>query len=205
MTTGMDDSKGDGLEPENLTYIADAGTRWSYHNAPYTLLEEAVSNATGEEYTTYFNSILQNKIGMTGYWQWSGDLHLYLSDARSAARFGLLMQNRGVWDGTRIINETFINDATSTSQDINSSYGYLWWLNTGNGFMIPQSQIKFPGAMLPKATSDIYSGMGKNGQYVSISPSKGIVIIRMGESPDSALVPLQYLDDIWGMMDGVID
>lgn len=205
MTSGMDDTKGDGLEPENLTYLADAGTRWSYHNAPYTLLEEVVSNATGQEYNTYFNSVLQNKIGMTGYWQRSGDLHLYLSNARSAARFGLLMQNRGVWDGTRLINETFVNDATSTSQDINKSYGYLWWLNGGNGFMIPQSQVKFPGAMLPKAPRDMYSGMGKNGQYVSISPSKGMVIIRMGDSPDSTLVPLQYLDDIWGMMDGVMN
>ncbi len=35
MTSGMDDAQGDAMEPENLTYLADAGTRWSYHNAPY--------------------------------------------------------------------------------------------------------------------------------------------------------------------------
>jgi len=58
--------------------------------------------------------------------------------------------------------------------------------------------------MLPNAASDIYSGMGKNGQYVCISPSNGMVIIRMGDSPDQSLVPLQYLDDIWGMMNGVM-
>lgn len=205
MTTGMDDTKGDGLEPENLTYISDAGTRWSYHNAPYTLLENVVSNATGQDYTTYFNSVLQDKIGMSGYWQWSGDLHLYLSNARSMARFGLLMQNRGVWDDTRIINESFVDAAIRPSQNINKSYGYLWWLNGGEGFMIPQSQLKFPGTMLPNAPTDIYSGLGKNGQYVCISPSDGLVIIRMGDSPDNSLVPVNYLNDIWRMMNNVRD
>jgi hypothetical protein len=47
--------------------------------------------------------------------------------------------------------------------------------------------------------------MGKNGQYISISPSNGLVIIRMGDSPDQSLVPLLYLNSIWKMTMGVID
>jgi hypothetical protein len=43
--------------------------------------------------------------------------------------------------------------------------------------------------------------MGKNGQYISISPSNGLVIIRMRDSPDQSLVPLLYLNSIWKMME----
>jgi hypothetical protein len=58
---------------------------------------------------------------------------------------------------------------------------------------------------LPDAPADVYSAMGKNGQYISISPSNGLVIIRMGDSPDQLLVPLLYLNSIWKMTMGVID
>jgi hypothetical protein len=58
---------------------------------------------------------------------------------------------------------------------------------------------------LPNAPTDIHSGLGKNGQYVCISPSDGLVIIRMGDSPDNSLVPVNYLNDIWRMMNNVRD
>ncbi len=129
MTSGLDDVRADDTSASSLVYKADAGTRWAYHNAPYTLLEKVVENATNQDYNTYFNSVLQDKIGMTGYWQWSGVLHLYLSTARSAARFGLLMQNQGNWDGEQLLNQEFVNAAITKSQEINKAYGYLWWLN----------------------------------------------------------------------------
>ena len=69
MTSGLDDIRANDTSASSLVYKADAGTRWAYHNTPYTLLERAVENATGQDYNTYFNTVLQNKIGMTGYWQ----------------------------------------------------------------------------------------------------------------------------------------
>jgi CubicO group peptidase (beta-lactamase class C family) len=205
MTSGLNDLRADDTSAANLVYQADAGTRWAYHNAPYTLLERVVENATSQDYHTYFNTVLQNKIGMSGYWQWNGPLHLYLSNARSAARFGLLIQNEGVWDGNRLLNKQFIEASITTSQQINKAYGYLWWINGSESYHIPQSQINFPGMFLPNAPADVYSAMGKNGQYISISPSNGLVIIRMGDSPDESLVPFLYLNDIWKMMDGVMN
>jgi CubicO group peptidase (beta-lactamase class C family) len=49
MTTGLDDGTGnvDNTTPAALLYKADAGIRWAYHNAPYTLLQKVVANATG--------------------------------------------------------------------------------------------------------------------------------------------------------------
>lgn len=204
MTTGLDDTKGDAAEPLDLTYAADAGTRWAYHNAPYTLLEKVVSNATSQDFNSYFNENLQDVIGMTGVWQWSGDNHLYLSDARSAARFGLLMMHRGRWDRCTLLSETEAISATSSSQQINPSYGYLWWLNGQNEYMLPQSQFEFSGLLIPNAPLDSYSAIGKNGQYISVSPEQGLVVIRMGENPNNALAPILFLNDIWKNLGGAI-
>ncbi|RYD52097.1 MAG: class A beta-lactamase-related serine hydrolase [Sphingobacteriales bacterium] len=49
MTTGIDDRVPD-LDcplPSCLTYRADAGTRWSYHNALYTWVQHVVDSAAG--------------------------------------------------------------------------------------------------------------------------------------------------------------
>lgn len=35
MTTGLNDANFTSTNPINLTYLADAGTRWVYHNGPY--------------------------------------------------------------------------------------------------------------------------------------------------------------------------
>ncbi len=207
MTSGLDDATGnaDSWQPQDLIYKTEAGTRWAYHNAPYTLLDQVVENAVGQDFEPYFNTILRDKIGMDGSWIWSGDNHLYLSTARAAARFGNLILNNGVWDGTRILNKAYVDVMTSKSQEINQAYGYLWWLNNASSYRIPQSQIEFPGSLTPYAPSDMYSALGKNGQYVCVVPSKKMVLIRMGDNPDAALVPFLYLNDIWKMMNGVME
>jgi CubicO group peptidase (beta-lactamase class C family) len=40
MTTGLDDGTGnlDDFSSENLVFLTEPGTRWAYHNAPYTLV-----------------------------------------------------------------------------------------------------------------------------------------------------------------------
>jgi CubicO group peptidase (beta-lactamase class C family) len=208
MTTGLDDGVADNHSflPQDLIYKADAGTRWSYHNGPYTLLEAVVKNATGTEFEAYFNSVLRDKIGMDGIWLWNDNDHVYYSTARSMARFGLLMLNGGKWGSESIMSSTaFFNEMINPSQNINKSYGYLWWLNGKASFMIPESQVVFPGSITPNGPDDMYSGMGKNGQYVSIIPSKKIVLIRMGEDPSSVPVPFLFLDNIWAKLKLIIN
>ena len=49
MTTGLDDGVSDNhcTLKSCLIYKADPGTRWAYHNAPYTLLDKVIETATG--------------------------------------------------------------------------------------------------------------------------------------------------------------
>ena len=141
---------------------------------------------------------------MDGTYLKSGYNNVFYSTPRSMARFGLLLLNKGVWDGTTIIPETYFNLMSATSQNINPSYGYLTWLNGKNSYMIPKSQVVFPGSLSPNAPSDLFAAMGKNGQLINIVPSKNLVVIRMGDAPDNSLVPFTLQDDLWVKLNAVI-
>ncbi|ASV32715.1 serine hydrolase [Maribacter cobaltidurans] len=208
MTTGLDDTKGDCKTPDCLTYIANAGTRWGYHNAPYTLIQDVITNATGEDFELYFANTLKDKIGMSGTWLSSnGDNNVYWSTARSMARFGLLNLNNGIWEDTVILgNEEFLSDMKNTSQDLNKSYGYLWWLNGKESAMVPQSQIVFPTQLIPNAPSDLYAGLGKNDQKLYVIPSENMVVVRMGQDTgDAALGPSSFDNELWSYLNAIID
>jgi CubicO group peptidase (beta-lactamase class C family) len=100
------------------------------------------------------------------------------------ARFGLMALHKGKWNNDQIINQAFFNESTSTSQNINPSYGYLWWLNGKSSFMIPGQQTIYQGNLVPNAPSDMYAAMGANDQRIYVIPSKKMVVIRMGDASD---------------------
>ena len=205
MNSGLDDSLGDVVAPENLQYITDAGERWAYHNV-YVKMQDVVAQATNQSWSNYFNTKLRDKIGMSGSWISLGDLSVYWSNTRSMARFGLLMSANGTWINTQIVSANYITEATNTSQDINQAYGYLWWLNGKNSFHLPQTQFEFIGALIPNAPNDMYAALGKNDQKIYIVPSKDLVIVRMGEAADDSNFGLSTFDnDLWEKINAVID
>ena len=207
MTTGLDDGVADNhcTIDTCLQYLADPGDRWSYHNAPYTLLEKVISNASAQNINTYTNNSLKSKVGMNGFWLTLDYDNVYFSNVRSMARFGLLIQNDCVWDGDSILkDQSYIHQMVNTSQSLNESYGYLWWLNGKSSFMVPGLQNVFPGSYAPNAPSDMYAGIGKNGQIVSISDSEDLVVIRMGNAPSGlGAVPIALIDGIWEKLNAV--
>lgn len=197
MSSGLDDALGDNVDPTNLQYKADAGTRWAYHNV-YVKLQDVVAQATNQTWSNYFNTKLRDKIGMNGSWFQSGDNSVYWSDTRSMARFGLLALNKGNWNGTQIINTNYFNEATTTSQNINQSYGYLWWLNGKSSYHLPQSQLQFNGSIIPAGPTDMFMALGKNDQKIYVVPSKKMVVIRMGDAADNVNLALSDFDNtLW--------
>lgn len=207
MTTGLDDTNGefDCTDPECLTYLTEPGSRWSYYNAPYTLLDGVLEGATGQNLNTYIFSNLTSTTGLTGLFVQLGYNNVFLSRARSMARFGLLAQNGGTWNGTPILtDEAYFTAMTTPSQALNPAYGYLWWLNGQANYLLPGVQIQLPGPLMPDAPSDIYAAMGKNGQIINVSPSTGLVVVRMGNLPDGLFVPNVYNNEIWEYLNAVI-
>lgn len=199
MTTGLDDGiiNPDCTDDSCLLFLADADTRWAYHNAPYTLLTSVLENATSTPLNTYTQQKLKNKTGMSGLWLDVGDNEVFFSNARSMARFGLMIQNKGIWDEDTLLHDTtYFQNMVNTSQPHNLSYGYLWWLNGKPSYMLPQSQFVFSNTLVSTAPVDMIAALGKNDQKVYVIPSQNMVVIRMGETSGIPLLALSNFDEL---------
>ncbi|MBN8651682.1 MAG: serine hydrolase [Cytophagales bacterium] len=206
MTSGLNDEN-EFVIRANLTYLADAGTRWSYHNV-FQKLMDVVAEASDQSFETYFNAKLKDKIGMDGFWNNGVIFKIYHSNTRSMARFGLLALNNGKWKEEQIINEAFFNESINTSQNINPSYGYLWWLNGKASYMVPGGQTVYTGPLVASAPADMYAAMGAEDQRIYVIPSKKMIVIRMGTASDPANPSFAlsgFDNELWQKINAVIE
>lgn len=195
-TTGVDL---DCTAPECLTYLEDAGERWFYHNAPYTLLKDVLNNATGKSANLLVYQYLNKTIGMGGLWLQLDYNNVYFSTARDMARFGLMILANGNWAGKQILEDkNYLQKMITKSQDLNPAYGYLFWLNGSERYVQPGLPISFNGSIIPDAPTDLFAGMGKNDQRMYIVPSLDLVVIRMGNAADDSFLALSGFDnELW--------
>lgn len=185
MSSGLDDSLEppgsveNCFEPECFQCMAVPGARWAYHNSAYRIVQDAMEEATGINKNIYTRLRLGNRIGMDGFWF----NYIYYSRARDMARFGLFILARGAWDGDVIMADTAYFEAmTNSSQPMNPSYGYLWWLNGKASYQLPGLQFSFPGSLIPEAPAGLIAALGKDDQKIYVVPSLGLVVVRQGES-----------------------
>ena len=209
MTTGLDDTppqpcNNESTTPSCLLYLAPPTTRWAYHTGAYRTLQNVLVQASGAtSITQYTNQRLGLRIGMTGLW--ANDV--YYSRARSMARFGLFILARGAWNGTQILTDTaYFRRMTTTSQPLNRSYGYLWWLNGQASYKLPgPSQTTYPGPLVPAAPADLIAALGKNDQKIYVVPSLGLVVVRQGESAGPRTLAVSSFDnELWAKIMAVL-
>ncbi len=199
MTTGLDYNVDDPFctDAECLQFLNTPNEHWYYHNAPYSLLRDVLENATGRNISVYTFLELHQKTGMDGLWLPSGFNNFFISTARSMARFGLLMLNNGDWGETTIMNDkNYLQEMTTSSQSLNPAYGLLWWLNGKTNHKLPGSDLVYNGPLDNHAPSDMYCAVGASGQILCIIPSQEIVMVRMGSSNLTGLVPIDLLNKI---------
>lgn len=198
MTSGLDDAPALPCDNEDtlrtcLQYKADAGTRWAYHTGAYRKVQDVISSAVGVTYNSLTNTWIKSHIGMGGIWF----DQVYYSKARDMARFGLLTLNKGIWNTDTIMKDSMYYKAmANTSQPLNNSYGYLWWLNGKASSMAPGFPFVFPGTLIPNAPSDMFCALGKNDQKIYIVPSQKIVIIRQGNTAGGFSLAASAFDNI---------
>jgi len=198
MTTGLDDAPPTPCTNEDtaktcLLYKADASTRWAYHTGAYRKVQDVVSNAVGQTYNAITTSWIKTHIGIGGLWSQQE----YYSKARDMARFGLLNLNKGIWNNDTLMKDSmYFKAMTNTSQSLNNSYGYLWWLNGKSNFMTPQSQIVFPGTLMSNAPTDMFCALGKNDQKIYVVPSQNIVIVRQGNTAGGFSLAASAFDNV---------
>ena len=201
LTTGLND----GVEDPNCTlntsleYLVDAGTRWAYHTATTTLLGNVIEEATGISKNDFTITRLNDHTGIDGTWIQMGYDNVFYSNARSMARFGLLILNNAAWEDNQILNDPeYFDQMVNTSQEFNLSYGYLWWLNGKGSYMLPQTQFVFNTDLIPEAPDDLIAALGRNDQKIYVVPSQNLVVIRMGNSAGQPHYALSSFDNhLW--------
>ncbi|OYW50174.1 MAG: serine hydrolase [Novosphingobium sp. 28-62-57] len=96
--------------------------------------------------------------------------------ARDWARFGEFLRNKGSVKGAQIMPRQWI-DFMVTPSPREAQYGAQIWLNrkATNG----ESSL-FPD----RGPKDLFACIGHLGQYVLVSPSRGITVVRLGKTQD---------------------
>lgn len=158
---------------------APPGTRYRYANNDIVLAIHALRTETGDDARALARPFtdLFWPLGMTRTFaetDWQGGFVLssqVWSTARDLARFGLLLQGDGMFDGRRVLPEGWVRAATTPSgpQPAERDFGYgatLWLLQRS-----------------PGVPADAFAALGNRGQVVVVVPSRKVVIVRRGEDP----------------------
>ena len=169
------------------------GTTFAYSTAATCMCAAAVERVTGKKLVDFLDERLFRKLDIKKPTWWEcrdgqtlGGTGLHLS-SNDITKFGMMLKNKGVYNGERIVSEEYLSLATSKhSLDVNNGapdwvagYGYQFWLNDRGGFR----------------------GDGAYGQLCMVFPESDTLVTVMGEVGNMALeVEMLYglLDSMYG-------
>ncbi|MDX6461726.1 MAG: hypothetical protein QOE55_5423 [Acidobacteriaceae bacterium] len=168
-----------GISAAKLT--GEPGTVWDYSDAAFAHLSLFFAHAAGREIDDYMKERVFDPIGMEDVsWDRQGgsghigphtNAHsgLHLS-ARDFARLGYLLAHDGRWRDMQIVPRSWIQTATQSSQKLNPSYGYTFWVNTD-------------AVLWPTVPRDAFAFRGYGANRCYIVPSLDLVVVRVGDAP----------------------
>ncbi len=112
--------------------------------------------------------------------------------ARDWGKFGEFLRNKGSVRGAQIVPRGWIEFMTAPSPR-NRGYGAQLWLNHPQA---PGGETLLPGNL----PASLFACAGHGGQYVIVSPSQKLTIVRLGKSGDPERAALRgHLAGIAGM------
>jgi len=183
----------------------EPGTTWSYSDGGANWLADVLTQVYGEDLNDVLFSRVFSNIGITDamlIWrdnssrtdQLNGVKRREISSGIEAsvdamARIGYLFLRDGVWDGQRVLSESFVSlvhtvrpeTTAATNADpqhdptATVNYGVLWWTNTSGE--------------LPGVPRDAYWAWGLGDNLIVVIPSLDLVIARTGNNPDDPSLP----------------
>ncbi|MDZ7676776.1 MAG: serine hydrolase [Acidimicrobiales bacterium] len=166
-------------EPDTAAFAAarplahEPGTRFNYSSGTSNIVSSIVRDVLGGEvpYRRFLHQRLFAPIGMTtadprfdAAGTWVASSYVWAT-ARDMARFGYLYLRDGVWDGTRLLPASWVDDgrrAQAVDPDDGRLYGSHWWV-TGDAH-------------------GTFWANGYEGQSILVSPGADLVVVRLGKS-----------------------
>ena len=179
---------------KKLKFRCEPGTEYRYESMTTEILGLVIERATGRRFADYLEEKVWTPLGMEfpAFLSYDskkhhaphafGGLALTMLDL---AKIGRLYLNKGVWDGKRIVSESWIEQSTVYSAD-NEGYHFCWY----NTSCIGADKADYPG----------YYAMGIRGQILFVNPYKNLIMVRLGLKDDTyAHIPylFEQLSNIW--------
>jgi CubicO group peptidase (beta-lactamase class C family) len=187
MTSGLD---------KRLKSEAEPGSLWYYNTNAYYKLQDVIETISGQTLDEYSSQHLFEPIGMSeSYWRPKS----MVASGRDMARFGLLVLAGGVWNGRQLVPDTeYLSQMVHSSQQLNPSYGYLWWLNGQDGFVLPGPvRTQIDGWLIPEAPPDLVAAMGFGDKKIYLIPSLDLVVVRHGQAAGPRLSAASSFDNVF--------
>jgi CubicO group peptidase (beta-lactamase class C family) len=182
----------------NLKVIETPGKVFKYHSSCTQLLTFIVEAATGETISEYASKKLWLPMGAKHPAIWNTDVEggdekgfcCINSNARDFARLGKLYLHQGNWNGTQLLDSSYVKDATSIADlldkkgNVNTNYGYQFWLAERQGL-------------------SVYYARGLWGQYVICIPEKNMIVVRLGRK-FGAILENGHHEDFYQFIDAAL-
>jgi CubicO group peptidase (beta-lactamase class C family) len=178
----------------SLPIVDEPGTVYNYQSGSTELLGMCLMQASGKSLSELASEWLWKPLQAEHDAKWHTDAQgtelcycCFNTDARDFARFGKLMLHKGNWNGTQIIDSSFVEMATSPA--LAPFYGYSFWLNNTQG-------------------TKVFYQNGFLGQYIITIPEYNLVIVRLGRHsmlPDNDSDPGDFhviVHEVLGMVKG---
>lgn len=166
------------------TLAAQPGSRFKYSSGTSQILSRILRQAAGRDYPSFARRSLFDPIGAHSFVVESdasgtpAGSSFVFATARDWARFGLLYLNDGMWEGRRILPEGWVRySVTPAPAAPDAEYGAHFWLK------VPPPHRMEPGRphLLP---ADAFHAVGHGGQFVTLIPSRRLVVVRLGLAID---------------------
>lgn len=159
-------------------------TWWSYSSGTTNIISRIIRQTVGADSQTdpiFPRQVLFNRIGMRSAviemdpsGTWVGSSFMYAT-ARDWARFGLLYLNDGVWGGEPVLPAGWVKYSATPTPASQGKYGAHFWLNAGTSSQGHNRDY-------PDVPADCYEARGFEGQFVSVIPSRKLVVVRLGQT-----------------------
>ena len=152
---------------------APPDTRFNYSSGTSNVISGIVARllGPGAPYEAFLQDRLFGPIGMGSAVPQFDDVGTWVASsyvratARDFARFGLLYLRDGVWDGTRLLPEGWVDYARTMVSDSpeDGPYGAHWWGVAGD-------------------TLGTFRASGYEGQFISLCPALDLMLVRFGKT-----------------------
>ncbi|WP_110180522.1 serine hydrolase domain-containing protein [Nocardioides solisilvae] len=180
-----------------LSQQARPGTEWYYNNSAIQVLEAVLEKATGMPVHEFADRVLLRPLRMRSssiQRDPSGNTMLFaglVTTCPDLARLGVMLADGGKYQGRRIVSKRYLRQATQrSSSELNRAYGLLFWINEPGPVLpavpLPEGTPTPQGPMVPGAPEDAFWAIGLGQQILHVSPSTGVVAVRLGEPPTEA-------------------